>query len=76
MKPIGTLPQKGDEGGRAGAAIPANRAFVCQLASAADPGRGILVGRVEHVTSGRAAHFRSVEDLISFMGRVLSPERR
>jgi len=39
----------------------------------ADDGSGErLVGLVEHVISGRAAEFASVEDLVQFMRRVLS----
>ena len=34
-----------------------------------------LHGRVEHIVSGQATHFSSVEDLLAFMARVLRPGR-
>jgi len=52
--------------------LPTERAFVVQLAAAAEPGRGEIAGRVEHVVSMRAAHFHSLEELVSFMARVLT----
>jgi len=49
-----------------------HRAFVVQLREHADVARGQWVGRVEHVTSGQAAHFQSLEELLAFMERVLA----
>jgi len=46
-------------------------AFVVQFRRESDVGRGHLVGRVEHVESGEVAHFRSLEELLNFVGRVL-----
>lgn len=46
-------------------------AFVVQFRRGSDVERGHLVGRVEHVASGEVAHFRSLEQLLIFVGRVL-----
>ncbi len=51
---------------------PAQRTFVVQLHTEADVGRGRVVGRVEHVVSGRATHFASLPELLAFMARVLA----
>jgi hypothetical protein len=44
-----------------------------------DPGRaveqGYLAGRVEHVVSGQATDFQSLETLLTFIARVLRAER-
>jgi hypothetical protein len=34
--------------------------------------RGPVVGRVEHVISGQATHFASLEELLAFIARVLT----
>ncbi len=47
--------------------LPANRAFVVQLRADADPARGVFVGRVEHMASGVASLFDSVEQLAGCM---------
>ncbi len=43
-----------------------------QLAAGADPTRGALFGRVEHVASAHAAHFETLDELLGFIARVLS----
>jgi hypothetical protein len=48
------------------------RAFVVQLREHADVGRNQWVGRVEHVTSGQATHFRSLEELVAFIGKIVA----
>ena len=48
------------------------RAFVVQLTENTDVERGQWAGRVEHVTSGQATRFQSVEELLAFVGRVLA----
>jgi hypothetical protein len=48
------------------------RAFVIQLREKADPAAGEFAGRVEHVDSGRADHFGSVEELVRFVERTLA----
>jgi hypothetical protein len=52
--------------------LPTNRAFVVQLR--AQPSETPLVwdGRVEHVVSGQATHFHSLEELVAFISRVLA----
>lgn len=51
--------------------LPAQRAFVVQIHAAAPVADRSLAGRVEHVVSGRATHFGSVDELLAFMARVL-----
>ena len=53
-------------------ALPVDRAFVVQFSSATSLADGRLGGRVEHVHSGRSAHFESLDQLLAFVGRVLS----
>ena len=48
------------------------RAFVVQFHEKTDLERGQSVGRVEHVVSGQATHFQSLDELLSFMARVLA----
>ena len=43
------------------------RAFVVQLREQADVEQGQWAGRVEHVTSGRATHFQSLEEMMTFI---------
>jgi hypothetical protein len=49
-----------------------HRAFVVQFRENADVERGRLTGRIEHVTSGQATHFQSLEQLLAFVARVLA----
>jgi hypothetical protein len=49
------------------APLPAERAFVVQLRADADPAHGVVRGRIEHLTSGAAAVFESVEQLLACM---------
>ena len=53
--------------------LPAQRAFLVQVHAHAAVAQGGLAGRVEHVVSGQATHFASVEELLAFMARVLPP---
>jgi hypothetical protein len=48
-------------------------AFVVQLLEGTALRPEALHGRVEHIMSGQATHFSSVEDLLAFMARVLHP---
>lgn len=50
-------------------------AFVVQFHTQADPEHGRWVGRVEHVVSGQATRFASLEELVAFMARVLDTVR-
>jgi hypothetical protein len=47
------------------------RAFVVQFHAETRVEAGRLVGRVEHVISGQAAHFRSLDALLVFLARML-----
>ncbi len=47
-------------------------AFVVQFRVETDLAQGRCTGRVEHVVSGQAAHFQSVEELLAFLTRVLT----
>lgn len=57
------------------AALPAERAFVIQFRAQPDGG-DLFVGRVEHMASGAACRFGSVEELVAFVGKVLAPAAR
>ena len=52
-------------------ALPVERAFVVHLRPEALPEKGLLVGRVEHVVSGRSEHFDSLPELLAFLGRTV-----
>jgi len=52
--------------------LPVQRAFVVQLYATAAVAQGQLVGRVEHVLSGQATHFHTLEELMAFMTQVLA----
>ena len=52
--------------------LPAKRAFVVQIHADARVEQGQWRGRVEHIVSYRAAHFQSLEELLAFMGKVLT----
>ena len=60
--------------GKLAGPLSPERAFVVQLeADGSGPGRS-LAGRVEHLESGEARRFASIEDLSAFMARF--PVRR
>ena len=46
-------------------------AFVVQFYAETQVEAGRLVGRVEHVVSGQATHFHSLEALLVFLARLL-----
>ena len=52
--------------------LPAEWAFVVQFHVGTEPAQGRIMGRVEHVVSGQAAHFDMLEDLLRFIPRVLT----
>ena len=52
--------------------LPVHRAFVVQLHATAVVTEGQLSGRAEHVLSGQAAHFHTLDELLAFMARVLA----
>jgi hypothetical protein len=47
-------------------------AFVIQLCEGSPLSVAQLQGRIEHVTSGKASTFESAEQVLEFMGRVLT----
>jgi hypothetical protein len=51
--------------------LSVHRAFVVQFDTRTDVDRGALAGRVEHVVSGQAAPFHSLETLLGFIAGVL-----
>lgn len=53
--------------------LPTNRAFVLQLRARTDIALGHFAGRIQHVASGQAARFYSVEELLAFLTQVLPP---
>ena len=55
--------------------LPARQAFVVQVSVEADVAQGHWVGRVEHVVSGEAQHFQSLEDLLAFIAQMLRQEQ-
>ncbi len=52
-----------------------HRAFVVQFRTGTGAEGGRFVGRVEHMTSGQATRFESLEDLAAFITRVLAEVR-
>lgn len=58
-----------------GSSGPSRRTFVVQYNGDADPRRGRLAGRVEHVWSGRRQRFGSEQEMLEFVARVLDEEQ-
>ena len=52
-------------------AFRSRRAFLVWLNDEAQPSKGHLCGRVEHVDSGTRARFASQQELIEFLTRML-----
>ncbi len=55
------------------------RTFIVELSEQSDPQAGQCSGRVEHLLSGMAVRFASVEEMLAFLGICLAtpgaPER-
>lgn len=51
--------------------LPRQRAFVVQLQARAEATPERFAGRVEHVASGLATHFHSLDGFVAFVARVL-----
>jgi hypothetical protein len=51
------------------------RAFRVHFGADADPARGVFTGRIEHMRSGDASHFSSVQELLAFVEFWLSGQR-
>jgi hypothetical protein len=54
------------------AGLGPHSAFVVQFRRGTELNTGAISGRVEHVVSGRVAHFQSLDELMAFVRRVLS----
>jgi hypothetical protein len=52
--------------------ISTRRAFLIHLRTGTEVTRDQLVGRVEHVASGRAEHFKGEQQLWAFVFRILN----
>lgn len=70
---------RGEKAGKPDSPLPLDdapllpqRAFVVQLRVGAGGEREPFAGRVEHVVSGQATRFHSLEELVGFIKRVLS----
>lgn len=50
------------------------RGFVIAFAPETDIDLGRVVGRIEHVATGRATQFTSLDELLSFVKRVLASD--
>jgi hypothetical protein len=50
-----------------------HRSFILRLYRGVDLDAGEISGWVEHVVSGEASEFRSVDDLLAFIARLLRP---
>lgn len=50
------------------------RAFVVHFRAATNIEAGMVTGRVEHVLSGRTAHFESLAHLLAFVHEILTAE--
>jgi hypothetical protein len=50
-------------------------AFVVHFRTSSNVARGQVAGRVEHVVTGQSAHFDSLEELPTFIGQVLTPQK-
>ncbi len=55
--------------------LPTKRAFVVQVHAEAQVEQGQCKGRVEHLVSGEATHFESLEELFTFIAHVLTEQR-
>ena len=52
------------------------RDFVIQLRPDTDVRAGQFEGRIEHIDSGRSAHFRTIEELLAFVAQSVTLETR
>ena len=52
--------------------LPSNRVFVVQFRRQPAGALSRYDGRIEHLVSGQVARFRSLEELLAFMRRVLT----
>jgi hypothetical protein len=59
-------------GGAPQPALPAWKAFVVQFSRESESSGGPFSGRVEHLSSGRRAHFDSPENLLATLRQLLA----
>jgi len=64
LVPAPTAPREAPE-------LPAWKAFVVQFTRDTAPKRGTFAGRAEHLSSGRRARFKSPEELVAILGKLL-----
>jgi len=57
------------------APLSVHHAFVVHFRVNSDVAQGRMAGRVEHVVSGQAAHFATLDELLAFIARVLAEVR-
>jgi hypothetical protein len=57
------------------APLSVHRAFVVHFRTNSNIAGGPIEGRVEHVVSGQSTHFDSLEELLTFMARVLTQHK-
>jgi len=55
--------------------LPSRRAFLVRYTDDADPPRGPVSGRIEHIESGASLHFSSQAELNEFIAHTLSKEK-
>ena len=55
--------------------LSVHSSFVVQFRTASDVRHGSCDGRVEHISSGQVADFSSIDDLLTFIERVLANPR-
>lgn len=56
--------------------LPAKRAFVVQVHADARIEQHDFKGRVEHLVSGEATHFDSLEELTAFIVQILTEQQQ
>jgi hypothetical protein len=56
--------------------LPTNHAFLVQFRAQSPEVPMAWEGRVEHVVSGQVTHFHAVEELLTFMQKVLAGVQR
>ena len=56
-------------------ALSLHRAFVVQFRAEIDVGQGRYTGRMDHVVSGQAVRFASLEELLASIAQVLAAIR-
>ncbi|MDH3601009.1 MAG: hypothetical protein OEU26_15410 [Candidatus Tectomicrobia bacterium] len=50
-----------------------HHAFIVHVRADTSVQTGQIAGRIEHIVSGQAAHFASLQALLDFIARVLDP---